>query len=298
MTMAYGERMLRETGDPADQVYAGILEYIRTRRGDIPLPEAGTSTAEEDRSTEEKQRTLGSGALARPLYTWGDGVPRLPDATRSEEVPTTDEIGRRMDVALGLQELAQPYIEACLRVPSESKRKRKKPSPTTWNVQSSQLGEADRTYVYTLGYERENQPSFLEVGVHEVSSNDLTIRLGVNNNVAVDTIHVKARYDPQFNPLDHLVDNQAGLIQYLPEPGFRSILYMDISLDYGNLRAGVLCRDGYGGDTGVTYEYDSKEDRFACKRVEDRRRTVVDPRSVEEYKRFVAGVLNLIPLES
>jgi len=39
MTMAHGERMLRESGDPRDLVYADMFAAILASRGhDVPLP--------------------------------------------------------------------------------------------------------------------------------------------------------------------------------------------------------------------------------------------------------------------
>jgi len=294
MTMAHGEKILRESSDPRDVAYADMIAAILASRGeDIPLPEAPRAT----------RGAIGERAIVGA---------RFPGEEAEVQIPSLEAPENSGKLAAEIQET--PSVRAVVdamyaKTPSvkENGRFGRQIRSVDWEWTRSRPGTADTLYDFEIKYDTDmgNTPLELRVvkgkekgwgGIVVVANQDnrgltelhasfsgadykhAATFPGVKTNERGDIIEV-----PPF-----LRDYVRG--QYTPPEEFK----IDINMEVNKL-AVVISRKYVGNRSSVdTYVFNPDKNCFEGRRDEQ---ATLQEETTEAFKQLIEDVLRVIPVD-
>jgi hypothetical protein len=319
MTMAYGEKMLRNSGDPRDQVYADMLAAILELRGeDVQFPgdvdvatelaaapsevanndDAGVSTDETETALKAHSTTVGLLALTTELIERPTSFDELDEGIRRRNVVAEAgaTITRGYLDAIGANLVGAPEVRGI--------RQRANPTRELHYKQQTLKSMPPHDAIYQLDtvYRRQESASGGDtiktayafaaiVQRRDRAAGQLKLDFPDNQ---LRTVHVGWGNGYKLFPGDFLGDNDAlmGLIRRDIKQYVGSV---DLGLAYDNLF--IKTQDPWSYVSN-TYAYDPKTDCFMhTASAGEEREGHGQPITVAAYLEMVQSSLTLLPAE-
>lgn len=294
MTMAHGEKILRESGDPRDVAYADMIAAILASRGeDIPLPEVPRVT----------RSTIGERAIVGARFPGGEAEVRIP----SLEAP--ENSGK---LAAEIQEMSsvRAVVDAMYaKAPSveENGRFGRQIRSIDWDWTHSRPGAVDTLYDFEIKYDTDRGNAPLELKVvkgKEKGWGGITVVANQDNRgltelqasfSSADYKHAATFPGIKTNERGDIIDVPPFLRDYVrgeytPPKDFK----IDINLEVNKL-AVVISRKYVGDRSSVdTYVFNPDKNCFEGRRDEQ---ATLPEQTPEAFMQLIEDALRVIPVD-